>query len=393
MIKRISILFFIAIFFISCQTGTEDAKNFSDDYAKVTEKLREQQSNVKKRDDYVAFKAEKKRQYENLLKKYEKSPAVEKIEILRSRLLLGLKKTDEAEKKIDKVLAKKPDLVTEAKMVKVKILLEKKQYEEAYNIFKEIESQVKDPHDLYQTYYYLTAVLEDNKVKEAYAKKFLNAKDLPEEQVKNKPIIYFYLASFAKQEGDLDKARRILNEGIEATDDERNKTFLKKPLAQLDYYGKEAFPISTGTWFNSSPLDLKALRGQVVVLFFWAPWCPSCRELTPSIVDIYNENKDQGLIVIGYSRLYGEYRDDVEDKGKVKREEELEYIKKKYLERKKILYPVLIAEDKADYETYKISGIPTLVVIDKKGIITFTKMGGGNIPLLKQKIKQLLEKT
>lgn len=392
MIKRIFILIFIAIFFIACQTGTEDAKNFSDDYTKVTEQLREQQSKVTKRDDYVAFNAEKKRQYENLLKKYEKSPAIEEIEILRSRLLLGLKKTEEAEKKIDKVLAKKPGLITEAKMVKVKILLEKKQYDEAYNRFKEIESQVTDPHDLYQTYYYLTAVLEDIKVKEAYAKKFLNAKDLPEEQVKNRSIIYFYLASFAKQGGDLDKARRILNEAIEDTDDERSKAFLAKPLAQLDYYGKEAFPISAGTWYNSSALDLKALKGQVVVMSFWAPWCPSCRTLTPSIVDIYNENKDQGLTVIGYTRFYGRYSDDVEDVGKVNKEEELELIEK-YLERKKIPYPIIIAEGATDYDSYKISGLPTLVVIDKKGNIAFTKMGGGNIPFLKQKIKQLLEET
>ena len=114
MIKRISILILIAVFFMACQTGKEDAKNFSDDYSKVTEKLKEMRSQVKKRDDYVAYNAEKTREYENLLKKYEKSPAIEEIEILRSKLLLGLKKTDEAEKKIDKVLAKKPGLVTSA---------------------------------------------------------------------------------------------------------------------------------------------------------------------------------------------------------------------------------------------------------------------------------------
>lgn len=394
MIKRIFILIFTAIFLIACQTGTEDAKNFSDDFTKVTEKLREQRNNVKNRDDYVAFNAEKKRQYENLLKKYEKSPSIEEIEILRTRLLLGLKKIDEAEKKIDKVLAKEPDLITEAKMVKVKILLQKQQYSEAYDIFKEIEPQVKDPHDLYQTYYYLASEHEDNKIKEAYARKFLNAKQLPEDQVKNRYILYFILASVAKQEGDLEKARKILNEGIEDTEDERDKTFLQNPLAQLDYYGQAAFPISgTGhTWLNSSGMDIKSLKGQVVVMIFWAPWCPSCRATLPSIVEIYNENKDRGLMVIGYSRLYGEYRDDVVNLGKVKKEEELENIRK-YLDRTKISFPVLVAEDKTDYETYKISGIPTLVVMDKKGKISFTKMGSGDIPFLKQKIKQLLEET
>jgi len=394
MIKRISILFLIAVFFIACQTGKEDAKNFTDDYAKVTEKLKELRSNVKNRDDYVGYNAEKKREYENLLKKYEKSPAIEEIEILRSKVLLGLKETDEAEKKIDKVLANKPGLITEAKMVKVKILLEKKQYEDAHNIFKEIESQVKDPNDLYQTYYYLASEIDDNKLKEAYARKFLNAKDLPEDQVKNRFMMYFELSSVAKEDGDLEKAREILKEGINDTDDERNKAVLQHPLAQLDYYGKQAFPISGKghTWLNSSGVNIKSLKGQVVIMSFWAPWCPSCRTLAPSIVDIYNENKDKGLVVIGYTRLYGRYSDDVEDVGNVKKDEELEHIQK-YLDRKNISYPVLVAEDKTDYETYKIASIPTLVIIDKKGNISFTKMGSGNVPYLKQKIKQLLEES
>jgi thiol-disulfide isomerase/thioredoxin len=392
MIKRISVLFFITIFFIACQTGTEDAKNFSDDYAKVSEKLRELRSQVKKRDDYVAYNAEKKREYENLWKEYEKSPDVEKIEILRSRLLLGLKKTDEAEQKIDKVLAKKPDLITEAKMVKVKILLQKKQYNEAYNIFKEIESQVTDPNDLYQAYYYLAEELEDNKLKEAYANKFLNGKQLPEDQVNNKVMMYLVLASIAKQEGDLDKAREVLNEGIADTKDERRKKALQNTLEQLDIFGKKAFPIPVGTWMNSSALKLNDLKGQVVVLFFWAPWCPSCRTLTPTIIDLFNENKDQEFTIIGFTRLYGTYSDDVEDKGKVNEEEELELIKK-YVERKKIPYPIMIAEDKADLDVYKVAVLPTLVFIDKKGNVSFTKIGISNIPFIKQKIKQLLEET
>jgi thiol-disulfide isomerase/thioredoxin len=392
MFKRISIIIFAAIFLIACQTGKEDAKKFSDEYIKLTERLREQQSKVKKRDDYVAFNAEKKREYENLLKKYEKSPAIEEIEILRSRLLLGLKETDEAEKKIDKVLAKKPGLITEAKMVKVKILLEKKQYDEAHNIFKEIEPQVKDPHDLFGVYFYLGIEHEDNKIKEEYAKKFLNSKQMPENHAKNRFIMYLFLSSIAKMEGDLDKARRMLNEGIAETKDERSKAALVTTLEQLDYFGKEAFPISGGTWMNSSALKIKDLKGQVVVLSFWAPWCPSCRTLTPTLVDLYNENKDQGFTIIGYTRLYGTYSDDVEDKGKVNKEEELELIEK-YVERKKVPYPIVIVEGKTDFDAYKIAGLPTLVFIDKKGNVSFTKIGPGNIPFIKQKIKQLLEET
>jgi thiol-disulfide isomerase/thioredoxin len=251
---------------------------------------------------------------------------------------------------------------------------------------------VKDLNDLFEAYYYLGIEHEDNRIKEDYAKKFLNSKEIPENHKKNRYIMYLFLSAIAKQEGDLDKARRVLNEGIADTKEERPKTTLVKTLAQLDYFGKEAFPIPVGTWMNSSALNLKDLKGQVVVLSFWAPWCPSCRTLTPSLVDLYNENKDRGFTIIGYTRLYGTYRDDVEDLGKVKKEEELEHIKK-YLERKKIPYPIAIADDKAVLDSYKISGLPTLVFIDKKGNVSFTKIGAGSIPFLKQKIKQLLEET
>ncbi len=392
MFKRISILIFIGIFLIACQTGKEDAKNFSDEYTKLTGKLRDLQLKVKSRDDYVAYDAEMKREYESLLKKYENSPSREEIEILRSKLLLGLKKTAEAEQKIDKILSKKPGLITEteAKMVKVKILLQKEKYSEAHNLFKEIEAQVKDPYDLFEVWFYLGAEHEDNKIKEYYAKKFLNTKPIPDTHAKNRYVMYLFLSSIAKQEGDLEKARRILNEGIADTKDERTKAVLVNSLAQIDYYGKEAFPISGGTWINSSPLELKNLKGQVVILSFWAPWCPSCRTLTPSLVDLYNENKDKGFTIIGYSRLYGTYLDDVEDIGKVNKEEELGHINK-YLERKKVPYPIVIAEGMTDYETYKIAGLPTLVCIDKKGNIVFTKIGAGDLPFVKGKIKQLLE--
>ena len=123
---------------------------------------------------------------------------------------------------------------------------------------------------------------------------------------------------------------------------------------------------------------------------FWAPWCPSCRTLTPALVDLYNENKDRGFTIIGCTRLYGTYSDDVDDKGNVNKEEELELIKK-YLERKKMPYPIIVAEDKADFDAYKVVALPTLIFIDKKGKVFFTKIGTGGIPFIKQKIQQLLE--
>lgn len=389
MSKKIFILAIIAIFLMSCQTGKEDAKKFSEDYVKITDQLKEKRSKVTNRDDYVAFKVEREKEYETLLKKYEKSPSIEEIEILRSKVLLNLDKLDEAEKKIDAVLADKPENEIDAKMVKIKILIKREKADEAYTIFKDIESQVTDQDDLFDAYYFIGAGHSDIQVKKECGEKFLGAKEIPEKHVRNKVMVYLTLVMVAKLEGNLDKAKELLNEGIAAVD-EKQKPILEKMLAQFDYFGKKAFPFTASVWVNSEPLELSKLEGQVVILSFWAPWCPSCRALTPDIIAMYNEFKDQGFTVIGITRLYGRYRDDEVDKGNVTKDEEIELIKK-YVERKNMLYPIAIVEDTTVYDDYKIPGLPTLIFIDKKGIVNFTKIDSGNADFLKEKVKKLLE--
>ncbi|MCX6584264.1 MAG: redoxin domain-containing protein [Candidatus Aminicenantes bacterium] len=390
MIKKVFILAFMAMFLISCQTGKEDAKKFSNEFQEISGTLKVKRDKVKTRDEFIAFNEDMKREFETLLKKYEKSPAIEEIEILRSKILLKVKNLDEAEKKIAALIATNPGLMTEAKMVKVQILFEKKKYDEAYDIFKAIESQVKDINDLLDAYYNIGSEHSDNQVKEEYSNKFLNSPQIPEDLAKNKFNAYLTLAEVAKEKGNADKARKLLNDGIADTKDEKSKAILAKTLEQFDYFGKAAFPISAPTWLNSAPLKLEELKGKPVVVLFWAPWCTYCRALMPEIVNIYAENKDKGLTVLGYTRLYGSYRDDLGDKGKVTKEEEIENIKN-HLARHNMQFPVAISEEKTVYDTYKITGIPTMIFITKKGEINYIKIGGGSIPFIKDKIKTLLQ--
>ena len=390
MYKKIFVLIFIGVFMISCGKGNEEAKKFSADYKTVIEQLREKRSQVKTRDEYAAFKSERKTELEALLKKFEKSPADEPIELIRSKIYLELQNLDEAEKKIDAILAEKPEDPSDAKMVKTKILLARDKAGEAYEIFKEIEPQITDRDDLFYAYEQFATELEDAKTREQYARKFLDAKEIPESAAKNKHYMYFYLSEAVKQQGNLEEAKKALNDGIAVTEGEREKKFLQTTLGQLEYLGKKAFPFTAPHWINSEALDIGKLEGKVVILTFWAPWCPSCRKLTPTLVDLYNENKDKGLEMIGCTRFYGTYRDDEGDKGKVDKEEELELIKG-YVERKQLPYPVAVEDGKEGVETYNISGLPTLVFIDKKGNIDYTDIGGADVQFLKDKIKTLLE--
>jgi thiol-disulfide isomerase/thioredoxin len=52
---------------------------------------------------------------------------------------------------------------------------------------------------------------------------------------------------------------------------------------------------------DGSPVDLADLRGKVVLLDFWASWCPDCVRETPTVRSVYQKYKDKGFAVIGIS--------------------------------------------------------------------------------------------
>jgi thiol-disulfide isomerase/thioredoxin len=64
--------------------------------------------------------------------------------------------------------------------------------------------------------------------------------------------------------------------------------------------GQEA-PALAARSFSGEPIDLRSLRGKVVVLNFWASWCVPCRAEMPELESLYRDKKDQGVTVIGLS--------------------------------------------------------------------------------------------
>ncbi len=390
--KKIIAILIVFVFLISCGgDSSTDLKNITNDYTALETEFQKKESEIKSYKEYQAFMAEKKKALEDVLEKYKDSAKSEGIDILKAKMLVKIGNFAEAEKLTDEVVASEGKLADEARMVKVQSLLGKKNVDEAYKVFTAIKTDLHRGKDFYSVLMSFAFESSDSSVRKIYSKKLIDAIDLPEEFKNYKYMFHANLASIAKEENDLEEAKKILREAIAITTDPRGKKSLESELAQIEFLGRKAPSISAETWLNSTSLSLDKLKGKVVIIDFWAPWCSPCRDVIPGLIEEYAKHNDNGLVVIGFTKLYGSYRDDVQNVGKIDRAREIELIKG-FVDRFKIDYPVAISDEGKDFDSYMISGIPTMIFINKEGNVDYIKIGSGNHNSVKKRIEKLLGK-
>ena len=108
---------------------------------------------------------------------------------------------------------------------------------------------------------------------------------------------------------------------------------------------------------KGQPLSTEGLKGSVVILDFWATWCPPCRESIPHLGELHRKYGKQGLVIIGMSMDEGGER-----------------TVKEYAERHKILYPIVMTSAKIGSD-YGVRALPALYIIDRNGLVREQVLG------------------
>ncbi|HTG01954.1 MAG TPA: TlpA disulfide reductase family protein [Nitrospirota bacterium] len=144
--------------------------------------------------------------------------------------------------------------------------------------------------------------------------------------------------------------------------------------AEADQVGAMAPPFSIPD-LNGNIVTLQHLKGRVVVLDFWAPWCDQCREELPAFDALFNKYKNDGLVVIGV---------DIDSSKKLVAE---------FLQKTSVNFTVVMDLKGAMRRAYRFRTLPTAFIIGKDGIIRYVHMSFGKeqLPLFDKEIAELLK--
>ncbi len=144
-----------------------------------------------------------------------------------------------------------------------------------------------------------------------------------------------------------------------------NRVFveLRDYQSRLKLLGQPAPEISVKEWISGEPATLAALRGQVVLLEFWATWCKPCEQMFPKLKHLDEEYSAQGLNVIALTRHYLAYRGTPEAQA-----EELALMRKMVNDHG-LTFRVGASEDEQTQDLYGAAGVPTMAIIDRAGIV------------------------
>jgi cytochrome c biogenesis protein CcmG, thiol:disulfide interchange protein DsbE len=137
--------------------------------------------------------------------------------------------------------------------------------------------------------------------------------------------------------------------------------------------GDSMAPAFAARTLDGEPVSLEALRGQVVLVNFWATWCPPCRIEMPGFQRVYEARADLGFVVIGIST-------DRAGEGVVR----------EFIHSRSLTFPVAMASGQVVRDFGGVRALPTSFLIGRDGTIRQEVKGFFAEPALRMAVDRLL---
>jgi thiol-disulfide isomerase/thioredoxin len=140
---------------------------------------------------------------------------------------------------------------------------------------------------------------------------------------------------------------------------------LQKNLNVLTLQGKPMPLLRASEWLGAKPVAEATLRGKVILLFFWAHWCPDCKAEAPILKQLGSEFEHKGLVIIGPTKLYGYTAQDEHASAA----EEKAFIDKVYARFYSEIPNLQVPLGETNFDRFGASTTPTIVLADRHGIV------------------------
>ena len=123
---------------------------------------------------------------------------------------------------------------------------------------------------------------------------------------------------------------------------------------------------------NGADVKLADQKGKVVLLNFWATWCPPCLAEIPEFVKVYEEKKGDGFTILGVST------DDTPEQLRA------------FASERKVTYPLLLITPEVEDAYGPLFGLPTSILIARDGSVCKRHFGPMSREQLEKELKPLL---
>ena len=111
---------------------------------------------------------------------------------------------------------------------------------------------------------------------------------------------------------------------------------------------------------NGREVSLEDYRGQIILINFWATWCPPCLLEMPSMEKLYAKFKNEGFTILAI---------DLQEEA-----DNVKVFKEKY----KLNFPILLDSDGVVGQFYAVKSIPTTYLVDREGYLIGSALGARN---------------